>query len=171
MSRLSISLIDFCRTGHFGPITLGMTKLEVEQVFGKPPAWGGTFPWWPEELTRKATAFTLPYTVYSIWTYDAMEFHFGMQDRLYIIWCDHFDELVLHGQAFDLQRWIFGPASSVPKNVCIAALKAEGIPYQDKVRSHVGKLELASGVSLSYDDETEHVHGIGKYDDQYIDAP
>ena len=108
--------------------------------------------------------------MYPIWMYDAMEFHFGLQDRLYFIWCYHFDELIPHGQVFDLQRWIFGPASSVPKYVCIAALEAEGIAYEDTVTPYSGDFELASGVRLSDNHETKHMHGIEMYGDQYIDA-
>jgi hypothetical protein len=62
MSRLSISLLDFCRTGHFSPITLGMTKRQVEQVFGKPQNWGGSHPEWSRSVKRKAETSALPYT-------------------------------------------------------------------------------------------------------------
>jgi hypothetical protein len=69
---ISISLLDFFRSGQFGPIQLGRTRQEVYDLLGEPDGYG-----YPETHLMKA----------GVWLYDAIELHFTT--RLWLIITDH----------------------------------------------------------------------------------
>jgi hypothetical protein len=169
MPLIDVDLQQFCSTGVLGPITVGMTKAQMEQLLGTPHEWGGSWPGWPQAKQRKAARFTLPYTEYPIWKYDAIEFHFGDSTcQLYLIWCDHLNQLARDGQAFHLHLWVFGDLRPLHKDRCIQALRNEGIQFEDRVFPYGGRIMLLSGVELSYEnDHEQEIVGIGKYAEHY----
>ena len=167
-----IDLRDFFRSGRFGPIHLGMTKHEVESLFGKPQDWGGTFPWWLEEKLLQARKFTLPYSAYPIWKYDEMEFFFGDErERLYQIFCDHLGKLKGAGKAFYLEKWLFQSGESLVYQKLERGLLEEGIAFKHTRDKLCGELILGSGVIIAYEYNDDTVNAISHSNAAFLDAP
>jgi hypothetical protein len=167
MTKFKIDMRDFLRTGEFGPIRLGMTTNQVEHLLGKPQDWGGQLPLRPyyEPLDPGRS-----YNDFPIWIYDAMEFHFGYNGQLFLIYCDHLDLLKDKGDVFSLNRGVFEANPPTLEQV-EQALKEEKIDYTQKKLEHFGKLVLASGVEISYEYDDACVYVISHYDESYIDSP
>ena len=164
MTKFKVDIRDFLRTGNFGPIQLGMTRSQVELLLGKPESWGGQYP----EHSREQFEQYASYNDYPIWEYDAMEFHFG-DDRklLYLIHCDHLDQLQSNGNTFTLDRWVF-EANPPTREQVELALKEEKINYSDKRPDWFGTLVLSSGVEISYEyDDTFSVTSVDFHDFSY----
>src|SRR5687768_9296894 len=91
---IRISLREFLDTGAFGPVKLGMSHVQVEDILGPPESTGGT-----------SRRFKTPV----IWLYGDIELHFerdnGRLGNLNLIYLDHFD-VPSGGQAIDLDPWI-----------------------------------------------------------------
>ncbi|MDP9838306.1 hypothetical protein J2T09_003073 [Neorhizobium huautlense] len=79
---------EFARSGVIRPVKLGMSRHQLEQLFGLPDDMGGV------SRTRKQP---------SIWLYDGLEFHFAASgdDRLCLIFRDDENGVVMTSFADD----------------------------------------------------------------------
>lgn len=105
-----VSLLEFARTGAWGPLRAGNDRAKVREVLGEPPLWGPV-----EETIETAT----------IWKYGDFEFHF-LEDYLTTIFTDWF-EVPTAGGAIDLDPWIL--REGLQCKVFEDALRKEGISF------------------------------------------
>ena len=88
---MNVSLKDLIETGSFGPVRLGMSRIQVERSLGAPDHVGGT--------SRK-------YRKPSILKYGDIEFHFAASTEcLFLIHLDEFD-VPTGGRSINLDPWI-----------------------------------------------------------------
>src|SRR5690349_209628 len=106
---ISVSLRDFAITGKFGPIQLGMTRAEIEQLLGAPELWG------TEEQCEVAT----------IWRYSEIEFYFA-NHMLKMIFTDH-GSLADGGDTCDIEPWII--RRGLPRHEFEAALREGNVEF------------------------------------------
>jgi hypothetical protein len=107
---ISISLGDFVATGMFGPIQLGMTRSEIEELIAPPALWG---------IERRRDIAT-------IWRYGEIEFYF-LDHRLRMIFTDH-DSLTNCGGTCEIDPWLIRPG--LRRNEFEAALQAGNIGFE-----------------------------------------
>ena len=105
-----VSLLEFARTGNFGPLRAGNDRSKVLEVLGTPPTWGPS----------KETIDTAP-----IWKFGDFEFHFS-GDYLFMIFTDWF-EVPTGGNQIQLDPWILH--AELMREDFEAALSNEGIPF------------------------------------------
>jgi hypothetical protein len=108
--RISISLLEFLRTGRFDFIKIGMSRVHVLQVFPEPEEWGLGNTW------QHA----------GIWRYGNFELHF-QDDTLIRIFNDYFPNID-GGQYLDIDAWILNKKLSLL--TLQAALNQSKISYQ-----------------------------------------
>jgi hypothetical protein len=135
----SISLLDFFRSGQFGPIQLGMTRQEVYDLLGEPDGYGC-----PDTHLMKA----------GVWLYDAIELHFS--PRLWLITTDHisYPDWWGHSESIRLDAWLFSDGRQPSKSDLEDGLTKLNIPYQYIELEQrfeddaVGKFLFESGVEI-----------------------
>src|SRR5262245_1315878 len=167
---IPINFHDFFLSGRFGPITLGTTKTAIKALLGPPDTWGGNLPWLPLPELAQAEHSEAPYWTDPIWLYDAIEFHFGTQNELFLIHCDHFEQLRTFGTHFQLDRWLC--VDPPLQKVQVQAMLADSqVPYTYHSTSYGGVFRSPLNVELSYDSETDILAAISLYEDRYVRAP
>ena len=107
---IAVALLDFVRSGAFGPVTLGQSRERLRELLGPPDAWGPS---------QQGPAHAL------IWKYGTTEFHFP-GPALSLIHSDAF-EIPQGGARIDLDPWILRFGLALPS--VEAALTDEGIAY------------------------------------------
>ena len=122
------SLLEFARTGQFGPLRCGTSREELLAALGAPPLWG-------TEQDRE---------IASIWRYGNVEFYFD-EDRVWMIFSDH-EDLSDGGETLRVNRWIV--RRGLPRLDFETQLTKEAIefnvvapsydPHQRLVRTSVG---------------------------------
>lgn len=135
---ISVSLRDFAATGMFGPIQLGMTRTEIEQLLGTPELWG----------TEKHCG------VATIWRYSEIEFYFE-KNKLFMVFTDH-DTLANGGNACAIDPWIIRPG--LPGDELETALRGERIEFTVSRPNHDLRQRLiltAGSVEFSFVDHTD----------------
>ncbi len=96
-AALTVSLKDVVMGGVCGPVSIGMTRAQVQEALG-PHDWSA------RDAARRGDD---PWRTSGIWKYGDLEFHFGLleEDRLALIFMD--DITVPHGgRAIALDPWI-----------------------------------------------------------------
>jgi hypothetical protein len=89
---IQVSMKEFLRSGAFGPITLDMSRMQVQELLGPPDRLGGI---------TSSKDITPP-----IWSYGDLELHYEPDaDRLILIYMDNF-KIPSGGNAIDLDPWI-----------------------------------------------------------------
>ena len=160
--RYSISLKTFFQTGHFGPITLGMTKQQVLDVLGNPE---GVWGYEDNELESTGLITNLYSPARPYWRYGDIDFFFNddailckmSSARLYL-WRYSFSRVI------KLDPWVFkgvhGFDDVLQLHELLEALRQEGINYEDKgfgsfIPKHLdsGKVLVSSGVEVIYEKE------------------
>lgn len=114
-ARTCISLLDFFRTGNFGPVQLGMSRQEVYDLLGEPDDYGC-----PNTSLMEA----------NVWLYDAIELHFFDEFPLWLICTDHIsypDWWV--SERIKLDAWLFSNGYQPNKRELEAGLAEQNIPY------------------------------------------
>ena len=140
---LSISLVEFFRTGQFGPVRLGMTRQEVYDFLGEPDGYGS-----PNTHLMEAR----------VWLYDAIELHFSDAEAspLWLIFSDHLSYPDWWGtsERVELDAWIFAGGRQPSKKEIENNLAEINLPYKytDQKQKYeddiVGKFLLDSGVEI-----------------------
>ena len=92
---VDVSLKDLIKSGHFGPIRLGMNMALVESFLGAPDDWSTG--------SRK-------YSRASILKYGDFEFHFDPRDKG--LWLMHLEQLEAPsgGKTVSLDAWVVRPS-------------------------------------------------------------
>ena len=130
-----VSLLDFMRSGRFGPVVLGATRERLRRRLGEPDALGGT--------SRRQRVPT-------IWKYGDVEFHFGREaDRLWMIFMDDF-QVPSGGSRFGVDPWIID--RGLPLGELKRQLRALDVTYEVNQDEAAGARELVTpgGVHLAY---------------------
>lgn len=110
---IAVSLLDWLRTGRFGPLRLGMTRAQVGAILGP-----------LDDHSGRAPMGRLP----SIWKYGDIEFHFGDGGQLCAIHTDTFLAAPSGGRAIALDPWIL--RARVQRAKVEQALTDLGIPFE-----------------------------------------
>lgn len=112
-SRVSvhIDLLDFLRTGEFGPLKLGQTKEWIGKNFAK-----------PDMVYRNNDESP-------IWHYGNIELHFHDDNHLFLVHADHIDSLT-GGEVIDLNKWIFDRPQMLTLEYVICHLNKERISFK-----------------------------------------
>jgi hypothetical protein len=134
---ITVSLLEWLRTGRFGPIHLGMSRTEVEDLLGPPEALGGT-----------SSRRRIP----TLWKYGDVEMYFGekRQDGLYMLFLEGLS-VPSRGQTLELDPWLLRSGMGV--EVALRQLEAEGLRVEQSINPadpDYVELRLASGVKLSF---------------------
>ena len=107
-----VSLLEWLRTGLFGPLHLGMTRLEVRDLLGPAEDWSSA---------RNPDGSS------AIWKYGDFEFYFDGHDApLHLLRADSF-RVPSGGQTMALDPWILRRGLS--RRALARRLTAEGIPH------------------------------------------
>lgn len=114
--RIDISLLEFFRTGYFGPITLGMKRRDDFLVLlGE-----------PDDFGPKA-----PYMWADIWQYGDIEFHFEKKSReLFLIFCDYIPLPGKESAVVNLDPWIFAGPKPPARSAIEQGLQDAGISFR-----------------------------------------
>ena len=171
----SASIEEFCRTGEYGPLKLGMSREQVRQVLGDPENVGGLYPKQIKPV-HEGHLTLISDTAYPIWGYGCVELFFGeKRDLLHRISCKNL-AYWMHSwsQIIHLDPWIYrGPFNqsgvtgpSITKDEFEAGLQWAGIDYQDLGRKPIasfwlGYIQLASGVEAIYEEDDDGTIIIG----------
>ena len=134
---LTVSFLEWLRTGRFGPIHLGMSRTEVEGALGPPPVTGGT--------SRRRRTPTL-------WKYGDVELHFGQtrEDPLDMLFLEGFS-VPSGGQTLTLDPWTLRGGMGLEE--AIRQLQATALSFEQRTnpadRDYL-EVCLASGVKLGF---------------------
>jgi hypothetical protein len=135
---ITIDILDFLRTGQFGPVRFGISRSELHELLGEPDDLGvGTM----RRRDRHPTIFK----------YGTFEFYVHPeQDRLYAIHCDHFDMPRGNEQ---LQLHLHGIDGSVTIARAQDLLESAAIQFSERNDEIQGtRLVTEGGVTLGFDD-------------------
>ncbi len=111
-NRLDISIVEFCRTGRFGPVALGMSRHDVLALLGEPDVAGAG------NLETR------------LCKYGDIEFHFQEKTGLlYLIWCDHIPFPGERSRRVRLSSWLFKGRERPGKETVEKGLSEHGIAF------------------------------------------
>lgn len=143
----NITLIDFFRTGNFGPVQLGMTRQEVYDLLGEPD-------WCQSPDTNLMRS--------NIWMYKPIELHFFDEFPLRLICTDHISyPNFWDSKRIGLDAWLFSNGYQPNKNELEAGFREQNLPFtylemepkdEDDVKS---KFLFESGVEILIADVTK----------------
>ncbi len=118
---ITVSMQEWFRTGIFGPVRLGMSRAQVQELLGPPDDVGGT--------SRK-------YRTPSTWKYGDIEFYFGgRDDPLQSLFTDTF-QVPSGGHAIALDPWIVRRGirwGEVERQLVVCGIEYRGVdwPFND----------------------------------------
>ena len=141
MTKITVSMQDFLRTGEFGPVRLGMLRGQIRSLLGEPEDWG------PSPRAKHNVG---------IWKYGDIEFHFN-EDVLWLLFADDIGTLD-GGKAIDFDPWVLSGAASAESvlvDLEAAGISCQRIPWSfddGTERYHVG-----AGIELLFLDESQHL--------------
>jgi len=140
---LTLSLLDFFRTGKLGPIHLGMARAAVLDILGRPDNWSVAV----NDDGQPA-----------IFMYGDVEFYFDGSDTLTCLRADNFDVLS-GGDGLRLDSWL--PRRGMALHQVEEQLTLQGIGYQRTRRPSdppdMMIIQLTSGVELGFQSPDEAV--------------
>jgi hypothetical protein len=144
---VAVSLPDFLRSGHLGPIQLGMSRTTVIETLGNPNYWSSA------ESAPGQPAILI---------YGNIEFYFGYQhDDLTCLRSDNFD-VFDGGDALRFDPWIL--RKGTPLHEVEEQLTAHDIGRQRVSRAHdpdTFYLTTMSGVDLGFEPQSEEGEDFG----------
>jgi hypothetical protein len=145
---VAVALPDFLRSGHLGPIHLGMPRAMLIETIGNPNNW--------------SSAESAPGQP-AILVYGNIEFYFGYQhDDLTCILSDNFDVLA-GGEALRFDPWIL--RKGTPLHEVEEQLTAHEIGLQQVSRAHFPtetlNLTTVSGVELGFELQSDMGEDFG----------
>jgi hypothetical protein len=113
MEMITVSLEAFVRTGSFGPVQLGMSRAQIQELFGP-----------PVDVGCRSRKYPRPVC----WFYGDVELHF--QQREDVLWLIHLEDFQVPTAEGNLQLdpWIFRGA--MPRAEVEQQLTACGIAFQ-----------------------------------------
>lgn len=129
-----MSLLEFIRTGCFGPIALGASRAEVFLFFRRPPNWSA------ESKTPDSAR---------IWKYGDVEFYFDL-GQLWMIFMDDFG--VPRGEG-DLELDAGPFYGAMPLNEATQVLQSERISYEIEIDEIGREMLSTSKTILAFDED------------------
>ena len=138
--KIAVSMLDFLRTGEFGPIKLGISRAELRGCLGNPEDWC---------VDPKGVNYA------AIWKYGDTEFYFDNGDALWLIFADHIENL-RGGAAVEIDPWIFHGGLLVAD--ALESFSAAGILYErihQTLDDDTERYRVGAGVELIFADETQ----------------
>ena len=142
---IDVCLLEFVRTGRFGPIELGINRNELKEIIGDPDQWG----------------LHASVELADIWKYGDIEFHFNKSSQLYMIFADNFD-VPRGNESFRIKPWII--REFLDAQLFKAELTASGIEYRETEITYLHgcvKIETSGCASLQFrvevEDEDDHL--------------
>jgi len=127
-----INLLQFFKTGDFGPVKLGMTRAEVENLLGEPDSYYS-----PDDANNSDN-----YTTAGIWEYGGVELYFATQDSTdvtsHLLIEITFNPIYLatpEKWQTDIRPWVFGSYFGPTRQELKRALMQAAIPYTEDKRS------------------------------------
>ena len=152
---VSVSLLDFLRTGVFGAVRWGLSRAELEALLGTPDGTANR-----SRRDRHPTVFV----------YGDFEFYIAPQDDLlYAVHCDNFS--VPRGNAMlAVEPWIL--RYGLPLVEAEAGLMAEGIAFRKSDAADAVRLYAESGASLTFstDDAARGLVAVSRWNDAVLSA-
>ena len=181
--KLMFSIREFCLTGKFGPVALGMTRNEVRSLLGSPEGAYGE----DSHIRSLGDSSILVDDLYPIWSYGCIELYWGDREgKLIRISCKKVPykwqapSLVMRIDPWIYQRPLDRSGATVPgisRNDFIAGLNSAGISFEDQGRKDLGSfwlgyLRLSSGVEAIYEEDEfgEIVIGMLHHENNSIDT-
>ena len=140
MSKVAVSMLEFLRTGEFGPIKLGISRAELRGCLDGPEDWE------PYPKAKQHAA---------VWKYGDIEFYFDDDNILWMIFSDHVKTLN-GGSAIDLDPWVI--SSSLTVKQALRDLEDASIPFErnDSNPNPDGQwFRVGAGVDLMFLGETQ----------------
>ncbi len=130
---IAVSMLEFLRTGLWGPIRLQMTRSQVQASIGP-----------PDVVSVKREP--------AIWKYGDVEFHF-VQAALVLIHIDHFDPasgLPRTGERMRLDPWVI--RQGIAQSALEPHLQAQQLPFREvqRVEPNVAVLRVGAGIQLYF---------------------
>lgn len=143
--KITVSMLDFLRTGQFGPVHLGISRDQLRDYLGEPEAWSLGSSRHPTRTPARA----------AVWKYGDVEFHFN-GNTLVLIFADHV-RILKGGEAIDLNPWVLSGKATVKQ--VLSDLEAAQISCQRidwKFDSTTERFRFGAGVELLFWDEVQH---------------
>ena len=137
----AVSMLDFLRTGHFGPVHLGISRIQTRDCLGEPEQWG------PAPRAKHNAG---------VWKYGDIEFYFDNSNTLWMIFSDHVKTLK-GGAAMDLNPWVLNGSLMVKQ--ALREFEDAGIPFQRidwKVDDTTERFRVGVGIDLIFWDEVQY---------------
>jgi len=137
---IDVSLKTLIETGTIGPVSLGMSRPQVQSFLGSPEDVGGA--------SRK-------HREPSIWKYGDIELHFDhSEDELWLI---HLDDFVVPsgGNSIRLDPWILTNALTL--ELAEKKLKDDGIRVAASQCAGGECLSVGVGINLTFNDDDGHL--------------
>lgn len=123
---VSISLLQFCCTGLFGPLHIGMPRAQIEAALGAPDDYMVL-----SRRERRKYPEAEHWKHSNIWRYGSVELTFDASDLLCAVHIDHLDNVVpAGGEKIQLDPWILRPGLSVAG--AQTALDEQQIAYRQR---------------------------------------
>lgn len=133
-NTIDISLLEFIKTGRFGPVSLGMSRHDVFALFGKPDVVGAG------NLETR------------LCKYGDIEFHFQAKTGLlYLIWSDHIPFPGERSRRIRLDPWLFNGNRRPSKDAIGKGLTEHGVNFQYREIES----ETVPGLTILPPDENE----------------
>jgi len=132
-----IKLIDFIRTGKFGPVELGMDKKKIISYLGE---------------AEKGYKSSIWYGSYEFFFQEKSQILSGLQnDHLFDYYGRDDNAAFFQNNKFKIDPWILGSDKNVTYKECIACLLKEKINFEEKFEFSNYKIKIESGVYFSFD--------------------
>jgi len=127
LSKVKVSLLEFFRTGMFGPLYLGMDINRLEDIIGNPTDYD-SLELWLEGEKRIADPSGIPPAVNWFWV-DYIQFGFTDGGKVEDIYTDYLERLKPQGTTLTLDLWVFEDDKTPHKDKVIAELAKEKIHF------------------------------------------
>lgn len=141
-----VSMLEFLRTGNFGPIKLGMPHSQLFLLLG-----------FPSKYSNASLSFS--------WVYGNIEFHFHESGFLWLIHSDYFRPVPNAGTNVEIDNWIlcFGtPLTNVERELTKQGIKFHQTEQLEYIRSAY-YLTVGAEIGLIFNkepDENEQSDGL-----------
>ncbi len=150
---VSISLYEFFRTGAFGPLHLGMARVQIEAILGPPDDYAVLSR--REHWQCKGDA---PWRYSKCWRYGGVELFFDEEKGLEAVHLDYlFKRLPSGGEKIQLDPWILHPGLSLEEAevACTERQLAYQVSREDPFNEGVAHLVFETGADLYFEVEVE----------------
>lgn len=139
MTKITVSMQDFLRTGEFGPVHLGMSRGQLRGLLGEPENWG------PSPAKHNAV----------IWKYGDIEFYLN-EDLLWYISANNGTTLK-GGRSIDLDPWVLNGDATVGqalRDLEDAYISCQRIDW--KVDDTTERFMVGAGIELRFWDANQY---------------